>query len=190
MVEEPAAPAEAPAPTPPAEKVPPAEPAPVAEEWETRFKYLLADFENFRRRTSRDQERVRLRARGELLRTLLPFFEAIDRAREAVRRSPETDPVRRGVELLGSEAEAFLAAEKVEPLAQPGMPFRADDHEAVAEAPVSAAHAEGTVVEVVQQGYSYPGGILRPAKVVVARRPVNARPASSGTEPSDPTSSE
>ena len=159
-------------------------PPPETEDWETRFKYLLADFENFRRRTARENDRVRERARGELLRSLLPLFEALDRARESVRQAPSDDPVRRGLELLGQEAATFLLAEGVEPLARVGQPFHAADHEAVAEAPVTADHAEGTIVEVVQQGYSFSGGILRPAKVVVARRPPDRVPVvSEGEKP-------
>lgn len=181
MAEHPATPAPGdPASTPPADAPPPAEP----EDWETRFKYLLADFENFRRRTVREQERVRERARGELLRSLLPLVEALDRARDAVLRTPESDPVRRGLELLGKEGAAFLRAEGVQPLARVGEPFRAADHEAVAEAPVTGAHAEGTIVEVVQQGYTFSGGVLRPAKVVVARRPAEPPTAPVGPEES------
>ena len=160
--------------TPPSGPPPEAPPSPATEDWETRFKYLLADFENFRKRISREQDRTRERARGELLRALLPLHEALEKARESVRRAPESDPVRRGLELLGKEWRSFLSGEGVEPVARLGEPFRAEEHEAVAEAPVSKEHPEGTVVEVVQQGYSYSGGILRPAKVVVARRHADA----------------
>ncbi|HYK94019.1 MAG TPA: nucleotide exchange factor GrpE [Thermoplasmata archaeon] len=148
---------------------PPAAP-PAEEDWETRFKYLLADFENFRKRTIRDQDRARDRARGELLRALLPVHEAFEKARDSVRHTPDSDPIRRGLELLWKEWATFLAGEGVEPLAKPGQPFRSSQHEAVAEATVSKDHPEGTVTEVVQQGYTYTGGVLRPAKVVVARR--------------------
>ncbi|MCI4336493.1 MAG: nucleotide exchange factor GrpE [Thermoplasmata archaeon] len=158
------------------EPAPPAAVAPVpAEDWENRFKYLLADFENFRRRTARQQDQTRDTARADLLRGLLPIIEAFERARGAFAQLPPNDPVRRGLELLGKEWMAFLEVEGVQPLARSGMTFNADEHEAVAEAPVSPAHAAGTIVEVVQQGYSFGGGLLRPAKVVVAREKVSSR---------------
>lgn len=182
MVEEPTT-------APPAKPEPPPAPAAPpepAEDWETRFKYLLADFENYRKRTAREHERQRERARGELLRSLLPLHEAIERARASVRRAPDSDPVRAGLELLWKEWSAFFDGQGVAPLAKPGDPFESEEHEAVAEAPVSPDHPEGTIVEVVQQGYSYSGGLLRPAKVVVARRAKPARASEVTPSPAEP----
>jgi molecular chaperone GrpE len=153
------------------------DPAPV-EDWETRFKYLLADFENFRKRVDRDRETQRQRAK------------AFERARAEVDRRPPSDPVRAGIDLLSREWQKFLASEGVSPVALTGGPFRADWHEAVDELPASPEHPPGTIVEVVQQGYTSPSGLLRPAKVVVARSPpvlsespVAARPESEPGEP-------
>lgn len=140
------------------------------ESWETRFKYLLADFENFRRRMGREQERLRDRARAELLQAALPLFEATERARATVRRMPESDPIRKGVELLAKEWDAFFEVQNIVPTAKAGMTFKADIHEAVAETAPGPGHPDGTVAEVVQQGYRVGGGLLRPAKVVVARK--------------------
>jgi molecular chaperone GrpE len=164
--------------TPPPDEAAVASPAPPAavepeapspEEWERRFTYLYADFENYRRRTERERESQRRRAEGEVLREALPIMEAAEKAVEAVGRLPARDPVRRGVEMLQRTVTAFLDAHQVHPVAQVGEPFRSEEHEAVAEAPPSAVAPEGTVFEVVQQGYAFPGGLLRPAKVVVAQ---------------------
>jgi molecular chaperone GrpE len=156
-------PAEAPPPTAPA---PPSEPA---EDWETRFKYLLADFENFRRRASKDRETATRQARAALVRELLPLLEAFRAATGSVAHLPASDPLRRGFELLGREWEAFLKREGVEPVAEVGRPFLADEAEAVGEAPADPTAPDGTVREIVQQGYRFYGGLLRPAKVIVAR---------------------
>lgn len=182
-----APPAAAPAPAPAAGAAAP--PSPTPEDWESRFKYLLADFENFRRRTARQQDQARERARAELLRRLLPIIEAVEHARTAIAPLPVRDPVRHGLELLSKEWTSFLDAEGVQPVAQPGVPFDPDDHEAVGEAPVTAAHPVGTVVEVVQQGYRFAGGLLRPAKVVVARASTGTAPPATLEEPppADPT---
>jgi|GEM_PF-450319 len=151
------------------------------EDWESRFKYLLADFENFRRRTARDQERSRARDQAEVLRELLPFIEAFDRARVAVDRLPPSDPVRQGMDLLAREWQGFLDGRGIQPVARPGMRFRAEDHEAVGDAPATAERGDGTIAEVVQQGYLAGGELLRPAKVIVARRPAPAPPATRPT---------
>jgi molecular chaperone GrpE len=164
-------PDDAPAPGP--EEAPPAAPpAPASEpkeDWETRYKYLFADFENFRRRTSKERETLTRQARAAMLRELLPLLEAFRAAAGASAHLPASDPLRRGLELLDREWATFLKREGVEPVAEVGRPFRADEAEAVGEAPAGTDAPDGTVREVVQQGYRFFGGLLRPAKVVVAR---------------------
>src|SRR5579863_1086625 len=166
-------PSATPEPTPKADPkgAPPTKEELTPEEWATRFKYLLADFENYRKRADREREATRLAARAELLRALLPIFEASEKAREAVSHLPASDPVRRGVDLLGVAWHSFLEGEKVTPVARAGARFAAEWHEAVAEAPARSAADDGTVVEIIQQGYRLGPALLRPAKVVVARLP-------------------
>jgi molecular chaperone GrpE len=156
-----------------------ADPAAVvpAEDWSTRYKYLFADFENYRRRSERDREGTTRQARGGMLRELLPILEGFRAAREAVGKLPADDPVRRGMELLDREWSTFLKHEGVEPVAKVGLPFRPDEEEAVGEAAVSDGLPAGTVAEVVQQGYRFFGGLLRPAKVIVVRPAATSAPS-------------
>jgi len=157
---------------------PPAAPETEAEQdWPTRYKYLLAEFENFRRRADRDREATRQSARAELVRTLLPLFEASERAQEAVAHLGPSDPVRTGVELLAGSWRSFFEAQRVTGVARPGARFESDSHEAVAEALPSSGHPPGTIAEVVQQGYRMGPLLLRPAKVVVVRVPAPASEA-------------
>jgi molecular chaperone GrpE len=172
---------------------PPAAPTPSEppENWESRFRYLLADFENFRRRTDRERGQLLREGRARLLQQFLPIYEASQRAREAVDHLPTRDPVRQGIDLLIREWEKFLRSEHVETVARGGAPFRAETMEAVAEAPATGRHPSGTVVEIVQQGYRQGDDLLRPAKVVVARSPTPAatsaaEPAESGTNDGPP----
>jgi molecular chaperone GrpE len=144
--------------------------APV-EDWGTRYKYLLADFENYRRRSERERETITRQSRAGMLRELLPILEAFRTAREALNHLPASDPVRKGLEILNREWMTFLKHEGVEPVATIGRPFRADEAEAVGDTVADEEHPDGTVVEIVQQGYRFFGGLLRPAKVVVARAP-------------------
>lgn len=158
-----------PAPTAPAGDGPdemPSEP-----DWKTEYKYLLAEFDNFRKRTEREREQRGRDARALVLRELLPLFDALTQASESTRSLPETDSVRRGFELLQKEWNRFLDREEVAALARVGELFKPDSMEAVAEEPASKAFPDGTVSEVVQQGYSTMGRLLRPARVVVARAP-------------------
>ncbi|MHB1434871.1 MAG: nucleotide exchange factor GrpE [Thermoplasmata archaeon] len=165
----------------PAPEPPTAAPGPAAAEpdWATRYKYLLADFENFRRRSEREREANSRQVRAALIRELLPIYEGFHFAREALQRLPPEDPVRTGLDLLHREWQTFLKHEGVEPVAQPGEPFESETQEAVGEAPADGDHPAGTVAQVVQQGYRFYGGLLRTAKVIVARSapPVETAPA-------------
>jgi molecular chaperone GrpE len=147
----------------------PAAPEGPTEDWATRYKYLLADFENFRRRTDRERESITRQARGGMLRELLPILEAFRSARVAAGHLPADDPLRHGLELLDREWNTFLKHEGVAPIATVGELFRPDEEEAVGEAPAHEGAPRGTVAEVVQQGYRFFGGVLRPAKVIVAK---------------------
>jgi len=167
-----------------AAKVPAEATSPPSDDWATRYKYLLADFDNFRRRVERDREAISRQARAGLVRELLPIIEGFRVAHEALTHLPAADPTRKGFDLLDHEWTTFLKREGVEPVATAGRPFRADEAEAVGEAPADDRHPDGTVAEVVQQGYRFFGGLLRPAKVIVAR----AR--SPSKEPGDRTEDE
>lgn len=158
------------------------------EDWESRFKYLLADFENFRRRASKDREATIQQTRGALLRELLPLLEAFRAGAASVAHLPPSDPLRRGFELLDREWATFLKHEGVEPVAEVGRPFHAGEAEAVGDAPPSETAPDGTVREVVQQGYRFFGGLLRAAKVIVARakEPERAGPAAVATGSEQP----
>ncbi|MGP8158305.1 MAG: nucleotide exchange factor GrpE [Thermoplasmata archaeon] len=147
-----------------------------AEDWATRYKYLLADFDNFRRRVERDRESISRQARAGLVRELLPIIEAFRVARDSFARLPTSDPMRKGLDLLDHEWTTFLKHEGVEPVATVGKPFRAEEAEAIGEAPPDEAHPDGSVAEVVQQGYRFFGGLLRPAKVIVARTKAGTSP--------------
>ena len=167
-------------------------PMPVAEEpaepsdWEVRFRYLLADFDNFRRRTERDRAGVRSEAEATLLRRLIPLVEGFQNAESAGKSLPSSDPLRRGLELLSRELDAVLRSVGFAPVAQVGEPFRPEEHEAVGETPDAKDVPDGAVAEIVQQGYRFQGGLLRPAKVLVARAARKAEtPSVSVPEPGE-----
>lgn len=164
-------------PPPPAESdaplLPEPGPAPAAakpeEDWESRFKYLLADFENFRRRSARERDQARQAGEGRILRALIPLGEALERAELAARRLPEKDALRSGITILRREWESLQQSAHVEAVARVGERFEPETQEAVGETPGGPDQREDTVSEIVQQGYRSDSGLLRPAKVIVAR---------------------
>src|SRR5579875_3582426 len=101
-----------PAPEPPSAAPGPA-PADAEPDWATRYKYLLADFENFRRRSERERESTSRQVRVALIRELLPIYEGFHSARQPLQRLPPDDPVRTGRALLHREWQTFLKHEGV-----------------------------------------------------------------------------
>ena len=141
-------------------------------EQQDRCLRLLADFENFRRRMTREHERTRHEGRRDALLALLPAFDTLERALTA----GSTDaPFYDGV---GATHRLFLDALRelgAEPVQSEGQPFDPNQHEAIATAPADDVEP-GTVTREVRRGWRFGHELLRPAQVVVAARPEVAEP--------------
>jgi molecular chaperone GrpE len=120
-----------------------------------------ADFENYRKRVSRDIAAAEGRGVARLAKELLPAIDNLDRALDAEQLDPE------GLRLIRTEFHAALARQGIESFSPRGEAFDPNVHEAMAKQPVAGA-APGTVAEVYQEGYRIDGAVLRPARVVVA----------------------
>jgi len=129
-----------------------------------------ADFENFRKRMTRDVRAAEARGMGRLAKELLPALDNLDRAIAAVESSGAEDEehhLTKGIRLVQSELSSALARSGIEGYAAKGERFDPVHHEAVAQAPVEGAEP-GTIVEVLQSGYRLNELVLRPARVIVA----------------------
>jgi molecular chaperone GrpE len=152
-----------------------AEPLPAHEELERtraeRDEYLdglrrmKAEFENFRKRMERERVHQRAAAAREVVATVLPVLDNLERAVAALRQ--QDDGLAEGVEMVRGQLGAVLAGHGLAEVEALGRPFDPNVHEAVASIPVPDA-VEGTVVEVVEKGYRSGDDLLRAAKVVVA----------------------
>ena len=138
-----------------------------------------ADFENFRKRASRDQQAAEARGISKVLKELLPALDNFERALAAAEAEEETDAERlgqgpgerhhltEGIRLVQADLVGALTRVGVEPFSPKGETFDPNEHEAMAQMPIEGV-AAGVVAEVYQQGYRLNGAVLRPAKVVVA----------------------
>ena len=128
------------------------------------LKRVAAEFENYRKRVARDQESLVARAHERLVKEVLPVLDDLERALEAARDSG-TRSVEEGVRLVHRELEAALQREGLAEIDTDGQ-FDPHVHEALLSQPSDAA--EGSVIEVVQKGYTLGDRVVRPARVVVA----------------------
>jgi molecular chaperone GrpE len=126
---------------------------------------LAAEFENYRKRAARDQERLVAHAHERLVRELLPVLDNLERALEAAERHEEATLVE-GVKLVERSLRATLAKEGLLEIETDG-PFDPHVHEALLTQP-NELFEPGSVVEVVQRGYRLGDRVVRPARVIVA----------------------
>ena len=124
-----------------------------------------ADFENYRKRAVRDQERLVAHAHERLVKELLPVLDDLERALEAAERHEEAQLVE-GVKLVQGALRKALEKEGLDEIETEG-PFDPHVHEAVLTQPGNGKES-GSVLEVVQRGYRLGGKVVRPARVIVA----------------------
>jgi molecular chaperone GrpE len=126
---------------------------------------LKAEFDNFRKRTAREQESMAARASEALVKELLPVLDDLERALVAAERHEEAK-LEDGVRLVHRALAEVLARAGIAEIETDGA-FDPHVHEALLAQPVDGAES-GAVVEVLQKGYLLGDRVLRPARVVVA----------------------
>jgi molecular chaperone GrpE len=126
-----------------------------------------ADFENYRKRASREAAAAQDRGVAKLAKELLPAVDNLDRALGAALQNSNGDDLVSGIKLVHADVIAALARVGIEPYSPEGDRFDPTFHEAIAQQPFEGAEP-GTVVEVYQRGYRLGDSVLRPARVVVA----------------------
>ncbi|HET9323413.1 MAG TPA: nucleotide exchange factor GrpE [Gaiellaceae bacterium] len=125
---------------------------------------VQAEFDNYRKRTARDQQSLVARAHERLAKELLPVLDDLERALEAAEAHEEAK-LEEGVALVARSLADVLRKEGLEEVPTDGR-FDPHVHEALLTQPSS--EDEGTVIEVLQKGYRLGDRVLRPARVVVA----------------------
>jgi molecular chaperone GrpE len=126
---------------------------------------VQADFENYRKRAARDQERMVAHAHERLVHELLPILDDLERTLEAAERHEEAALVD-GVKLVEQSLRKALRKEGLVEIETDG-PFDPHVHEALLTQTEDGA-VPGSVLQVVQRGYRIGDRVLRPAKVIVA----------------------
>ena len=140
-----------------------------ADEYLALAQRTQADFENFRKRMTRDVRAAEARGMSRLAKELLPALDNLERAIAAVEASDDQREhhLTNGIRLVQAELSAALARGGIERYAAKGERFDPVHHEAVAQTPAEGAEP-GTILEVLQSGYRLNDLVLRPARVVVA----------------------
>ena len=128
---------------------------------------LMAEFDNFRRRTAQEKLEIVSMASTETIKGMLPVLDDCERALQVLGQSDDSDAAKEGTELIYHKLMSYLQSKGLAVINAMGETFDTDLHEAVAQFPVQEEDKKGKVFDVVQTGYTLNGKVIRYAKVVV-----------------------
>ena len=142
------------------------------EELETvkdKYLRLVAEFDNYRKRTLKEKTELILNGGEKVLSTLLPILDDLDRASQNMETSDDVATLKEGVSLIIDKLAKTLAAQGLQKMKAIGEDFNTDFHEAVALIPAQDEAQKNRVIDCVQPGYLLNEKVIRHAKVVVAQ---------------------
>lgn len=161
----------------PAQPAPPEDPlaALTAErdDLKDRLLRLAAETENFKKRTERDKSEFLRRANESFAKDLLPVLDNLERALAAADEATKQAPLAQGLALVSQEFLKVLERHGLESVQALGQPFNPELHEAMMQQE-DPSQDENTVIMELQKGYLFQGRLLRPAMVVVSKKPAAA----------------
>ncbi|MEO9965906.1 MAG: nucleotide exchange factor GrpE [Reichenbachiella sp.] len=136
---------------------------------ESKDKYLrlYSEFENFRRRTSKEKLELINTANESLIQTLLPVLDDFERAETSMSAESDVKLVKEGVDLIYNKFKGILEQKGVKRIeADKGSEFDVEYHEAITQIPAPEEKLKGKIVDVVEKGYQLNDKVIRFAKVV------------------------
>lgn len=143
----------------------------LAEAEEQRNLYLrtLADFQNYRRRQQDALDQIRWTMVEAFVHDLLPILDNFDRALSAADEVQDGNSILEGVRLTQKQIAELLERFDIKPIEAVGKPFDPNLHDAVSRVE-SVDHQDGEIVEEIQRGYTIQDRVLRPSRVLVAKK--------------------
>lgn len=143
-----------------------------ADAFKDRYVRSVADLENFRKRAARERQEAAQYANQRLMEKLIPVLDNLDMALLAVSTAPggPGDALKTGVEMVLGQARGVLREAGLEEVNAVGQMFDPTWHEAVSQQETTEV-PEGQVLQQLRKGYKLQERLLRPASVVVARKP-------------------
>ena len=139
------------------------------EESKKEYLFLMAEFDNFRKRTLREKAELIRNGAEKALGDILPIVDDFERAVKANEKADDINAVKEGFGLIYNKFIKYLEKNQVKAMESTGNDFDTDLHEAVTTFPVDDEAQKGTVIDTVLTGYTINDKVLRHAKVVVGQ---------------------
>lgn len=132
-----------------------------------KYLRLYSEFDNYKRRTSKERLDLLKTANQEMVVALLPVIDDFERARQAMQGAQDVTSVKEGVELIYNKLYSILQQKGLKPMEAVGSAFDADVHEAITQIPAPDESQKGKVIDEVEKGYYLHDKVIRFAKVVI-----------------------
>ncbi len=139
-----------------------------ADELRDKYLRLYSEFENFRRRTSKEKTDLIKSANEDVLVALLPVIDDFERARKSMNESDSLDGIREGIELIFNKLYKTLESKGLKAMESPvGKEFDSEIQEAITQAPAPSEDLKGKVIDEIEKGYRLNDKVIRFAKVII-----------------------
>jgi len=136
-------------------------------ELKDKYLRLYSEFDNYKRRTSKERLDLLKTANQEMVVALLPVVDDFERARQSMQNAQDVASVKEGVELIYNKLFSLLQSKGLKPMEAKGATFDADVHEAITQIPAPDESLKGKVIDEVEKGYYLHDKVIRFAKVVI-----------------------
>lgn len=131
------------------------------------YLFLMAEFDNYRKRVTKEKAEIIKNGAEKVLSGLLPIVDDFERGLKAASQADTVDSVREGMELIYNKLIKFLESNGVKAMESTGKDFDPELHEAIATIPAPSEDLKGKVIDTTQTGYTINDKVLRHAKVAV-----------------------
>ncbi len=133
------------------------------------YLFLMAEFDNFRKRTLKEKSEIIRNAGEQVLKGLLPIVDDFERGLKASEEAQDAGAVREGMELIYKKLLKYLEQNGVKAIDPEDKDFDTSRHEAISAVPIEDESLKGKILDTVEKGYMINDKVLRHAKVVVGQ---------------------
>lgn len=132
-----------------------------------KYLRLYAEFDNYKRRVSKERVELMQTAGKDIIIGLLPVIDDLDRALKAFETTTEVGPLKEGISLVSHKLKTILTQQGLKEMESIGKPFDAELQEAITSVPAPTDDLKGKVIDEIEKGYFLHDKVIRHAKVVV-----------------------
>lgn len=133
------------------------------------YLFLMAEFDNFRKRTLREKSEIIRNGAEGVLKGILPIVDDFERAIKASETSDDVTALKEGMQLIYNKLRKYLEINGVKEIDPEDKEFDTERHEAISAIPAPDPSLKGKIIDTVEKGYMLNDKVLRHAKVVVAQ---------------------